>query len=209
MLLTPVLITRGTPRSHPPDTCDGTRCGTLTDKTLDTASAAHAHSGPRAPAPSRRGNMDKQHGITRMQLFCPDWSTGKYRYLRKCNSHMSVLPSEYKRSRTNAAQPPPAMHQHTQPLGQMSGSSPHPFLPGTPPTTSLQHHQKASPQPTTGDCLIATARAGGRVVLQSPASGAELGAFRAAPPATTSGRTDTSQNEVVGLRFVQQQDHAG
>ncbi|GFR50564.1 hypothetical protein Agub_g12838 [Astrephomene gubernaculifera] len=65
-------------------------------------------------------------------------------------------------------------------------------------------------------CLIATARSNGRVTLHCPAAATsastspssdglslqEVGSFRAAPPACTSGRTDTSTQELRGLRFV-------
>ncbi|GLC50632.1 hypothetical protein PLESTB_000401400 [Pleodorina starrii] len=61
--------------------------------------------------------------------------------------------------------------------------------------------------------LIAAGRAGGRVTLHCPASAPadgsvsglgsrDLGSFRAAPPATTSGRSDTSSHELRGLRFA-------
>ncbi|KAG2494266.1 hypothetical protein HYH03_007621 [Edaphochlamys debaryana] len=79
-------------------------------------------------ATQRWGQPDKQHGVTRLQVHCPDWDPDR--------------------------------------------------------------------------CLVATARTGGRVTLHSGADGSDLGSFRAAPPATTSGRSDMSGNDIVSLRFV-------
>ncbi|GLI64764.1 hypothetical protein VaNZ11_008165, partial [Volvox africanus] len=78
--------------------------------------------------------------------------------------------------------------------------------------TRLQVH---SPEWDSDSILVAAARGGGRVTLHVPArpvagggpdSGAvgavEVGSFRAAPPAITSGRSETSSNELRGLRMV-------
>ncbi|KAG2449863.1 hypothetical protein HYH02_005386 [Chlamydomonas schloesseri] len=52
-------------------------------------------------------------------------------------------------------------------------------------------------------CLVAAARSSGRVTLHAGSDGGDVGSFRAAPPASTSGRSDTSTNAVQALRFSQ------
>jgi hypothetical protein len=64
----------------------------------------------------------------------------------------------------------------------------------------------ARPRPYAERCLVAAARASGRVTLHSGADGrggAELASFRAAPPPVVAGRSDGAALELRGLRLVQ------
>ncbi|KAG2437913.1 hypothetical protein HXX76_005529 [Chlamydomonas incerta] len=65
--------------------------------------------------------------------------------------------------------------------------------------TRLQVH---CPDWSSDRCLVAAARTSGRVTLHAGSDGGDLGSFRAAPPASTSGRSDTSTNAVQALRFA-------
>ncbi|PNW70411.1 hypothetical protein CHLRE_17g718650v5 [Chlamydomonas reinhardtii] len=66
--------------------------------------------------------------------------------------------------------------------------------------TRLQVH---CPDWSSDRCLVAAARTSGRVTLHAGSDGGDVGSFRAAPPASTSGRSDTSTNAVQALRFTQ------